>query len=301
MSSLGDRVEQLPAVRFWKRFTAASPGVLAAAVAYNLFFALVPMVAVLLIIASLIGRDVVATERSLTVILPEGVARSLAGLLQSVADLLPANRGAVIAVSLVVAGWSASRGVLTIIRVLASIEGFDEDRSWWEVRLIAIGLTVVGGVVFLLTLILIPIGGVIAERLEETTGITWIHVLWNAARIPLASLGMLGFLWLFYRYGPPRRLPGTFSAALAATTGIVLFSLAFQAYLDRAGALGSTVAVFGSVALLLLWLYVIAYVIIMAAAVSAALARRWAGRRTAQPSDDDTPRAEQAGDVEVQQ
>lgn len=259
---------------------------LAAAVAYNLFFALVPMAAVLLIVASLIGRDAVSTEQSLSVVLPEGMAKALAGLLGSVAGLLPTNRGAVIAVSLVVAGWSASRGVLTVIRVLASIEGFEEDRPWWQVRLIAIGLTVVGGVVFVLTLILIPIGGVIAERLEETTGITWIHVLWSAARIPLASLGMLAFMWLFYRYGPPRRLPGTFVASLAATTGIVLFSLAFQAYLDRAGALGSTVAVFGSVALLLLWLYAIAYVIIIAAAVSAALAKRWSGRRTVDEPED---------------
>ncbi|NIA26096.1 MAG: hypothetical protein GWP04_11090, partial [Gammaproteobacteria bacterium] len=286
MKPILDRIERQPVVRFWKRFSAAGPGVLAAAVAYNLFFALVPVAAVLLIVASLFGKDAKATEDALTGLLPADMAKTVAQVLSSVAELLPESRGAFIAVSLFIAGWSASRGVITLIRVLRQIEGLDEDRPWWKVRLIAIGLTVGGAVVFSLTMVLIPVGGVIADRLEETTGIGWIHMVWSALRIPIAALGILVFLWLFFRYGPPRRLPGIGLAAPLAAGGIVGFSLAFQAFIDwRGGAPGATFAVF-TLAVLLLWLYVIAYVVIVSASLAAALARRF-GRSTLDPGTDE--------------
>lgn len=275
MKPIIDRVERQPALRFWKRFTAAQPGVLAAAVAYNLFFALVPVAAVLLIVASLFGRDINATEEALTGVLPADLAKTVARILNGVSDVLPEGKGAIIAISLVVAGWSASRGVITLIRVMRQIEDLDEDRPWWKVRLVAIGLTMAGALQFTLTMVLIPVGGVIADRLEDTTGIGGIHTVWNALRIPIAALGILVFLWLFFRYGPPRRLPGIGLASVLATGGIVGFSLAFQAFIDRqGGAPGATFAVF-TLAVLLLWLFVIAYVIIVSASVSAAVARRF--------------------------
>ena len=287
MKPIIDRIERQPAARFWRRFSAAEPGVLAAAVAYNLFFALVPVAAVLLIVASLLGKDVSATEAALTGLLPAEMARTVAQVLNSVAELLPDAKGVFIAVGLIVAGWSASRGVMTLIRVLRQIEELDEDRPWWKVRLVAIGLTVGGAVVFALTMVLIPAGGIIADRLEETTGIGGLHTAWSALRIPIAALGILVFLWLFYRYGPPRRLPGIRFASLLAAAGIVGFSLVFQAFIDwQGGAPGATFAVF-TLAVLLLWLYVIAYVIIVSASVAAAVARRF-GHATLEEEEGET-------------
>jgi len=268
-----ERIERQPAVRFVKRFSAADPGVLAAAVAYNLFFALVPVAAVLLIVASLFGKDAQATEAALSGVLPPDMAKTVAQVINGVAGVLPDRRGAFIVIGVLIAGWSASRGVLTLIRVLRQIEELEEDRPWWKVRLISITLTLGGAIVFALTAVLIPVGGVIADRLEATTGIGGIHTLWTASRIPIASLGILTFLWLFYRYGPPRRLPGIGLASTMSTAGIVGFSLAFQWFIDwQGGAPGATFAVF-TLAVLLLWLFVIAYVIILSASVSAEVVR----------------------------
>ncbi len=257
-----------------KRFSSAEPGVLAAAVAYNLFFALVPIAAVLLLVASLFGKDASATEGALSGMLPSDMARQIAEVIKGVAQVLPSQTGAFIVVGILVAGWSASRGVLTLIRVLRQIEELEEDRPWWKVRLVSIMLTMGGAIVFALTMLLIPVGGVIADRLEATTGISGIHTVWSSLRIPFASAGVLVFLWLFYRYGPPRRLPGIGLASFASTAGIVGFSLAFQLFIDWfGGAPGATFAVF-TLAVLLLWLYIIAYVIILAASVAAEISRR---------------------------
>ena len=86
---------------------------------------------------------------------------------------------------------------------------------------------------------------------------------------------MLIFLVALYRFGPPAPLPGRWLAALLASVGIVGASLGFRLYLERVGAAGGTLAVFGAIAVLLLWLHVIAYVIIVAAAFSAATFRKW--------------------------
>ncbi len=266
-------LDHQPTVRFVKRFAASEPSVLAAAVAYNTFFALVPIAAVLLIVASLFGKDASSTETALSAVLPPDMAKQIAEILNSVAQVLPDRKGVFIVVGLVIAGWSASRAVLTMIKVLRQIEELEEDRPWWKIRLVAIGLTFGGGVMLFITMLLIPVGGVIADHLEASTGINWIHTVWTALRIPIAALGILSFLWLFYRYGPPRRLPGIRLASVLSALGIVGSSLVFQAFIDWRGAPGATFAVF-TLAVLLLWLYIIAYVVILAASVSAEFARR---------------------------
>lgn len=49
---------------FWQRFIAADPGLLAAAIAFNGFFALVPSAFAFLTAASLLGRDDAAFVRT---------------------------------------------------------------------------------------------------------------------------------------------------------------------------------------------------------------------------------------------
>lgn len=76
-------------------------------------------------------------------------------------------------------------------------------------------------------------------------------------------------------------------ASFIATAGVLGASLGFRFYLDQVGSVGAnTLTVFGTFAVLLLWLYLIAYVIIIAAAVGASLSRRLERRRAG--SNDET-------------
>lgn len=112
---------------------------------------------------------------------------------------------------------------------------------------------------------------------------------WEALAMPLGSVGLLLFLVTLYRFGPPRRLPGMWLAAFLATVGAVGASLGFRFYLGQAGAVGSsTLAVFTGVGVLLLWLYLIAWVIMIAAAVGASVARRIERRRDGEAQAEDT-------------
>ena len=67
------------------------------------------------------------------------------------------------------------------------------------------GLTVAVGLALILSLVLIIAGRSIRDWLQEITNLAWPIDLWAALRIPVASLGLLGFFWLLYRFAPPRR------------------------------------------------------------------------------------------------
>ena len=283
-----DRIGEMPVIKFWVRFSAAGPAVLAGAIAYNIIFALVPGAVVLLTAASFFGKTAEAqaeTVRVISLIAPVDVAEFIGSALGDTSRIVDNREGVVIVLGAVLALWFGTRGVLTIMRVLTRVEGIEEDRPWWETRLIATGLTVAVGLALALSSVLIIAGRAIRDWLQEITQLAWPIDLWAALRIPVASLSVLGFFWLLYRFGPPRRLPGTWLAALMATVGMVGFSLGLQYYLNSAGGLGATYATFGAVALLLLWLFVVSYLIIVAGSVAAATARRRQRRRSGDMSD----------------
>lgn len=277
--SLKRRVDDLPAVSFLRRFTAAGPSVLAAAVAFNLFFALVPGLASGLAAASFFGRDQAAiqqTEDFLDAVAPGEVATFVSNtVLPDVAAAVEENQGLFILISTLVSLWLASRGVVTLQRVLARIEGMDEDRSWIRVRIVGMLLTVGALLALLLSGLLLVASNAIADTLRGATDISWIVTAWEALALPLGSVGLFLFLVGLYRFGPPRRLPGLWLASTLATIGAVAASLGFRLFLDQAGTVGSsTLAVFTGFGVLLLWLYLIAWVIMIAAALAATVSRR---------------------------
>lgn len=283
-----DRIGEVPVVRFWVRFSAAGPAVLAGAIAYNIIFALIPGGVVLITAASFFGKTTEAqdeTVRVLSLIAPEDVANAIKDVLAAASGIVTGREGIVIVFGAVLALWFGTRAVLTIMRVLTRVEGIDEDRPWWETRLIATGLTIAVGLALALSSVLIIAGQAIRDWLQELTQLAWPVEWWAALRIPVASISLLGFFWLLYRFAPPRRLPGTWMAAFMATGGMVGLSLGLQYYLDKAGGLGATYATFGAVGLLLLWLFVVSYMIIVSGSVAAAAARRRQARRSGQSAD----------------
>lgn len=279
--TLRDRLDA--PIRFWERFNEAGPSVLAAAVAYNIFFALVPAAVALVAGASTFGRSdeaIARTEDALSQLAPRSVVEWITDVLAAASADIDTSRILVVVLSVVVALFLASRAVLTLQRVLARIEGMSEDRSWWKVRLIGMALSAGIGLALVLTSVLLVAGEWIAQALATLIDAEWVVRVWEAASLPVGAVGVLLFLAAFYRWGPPRPLPGLWLAALTSTVGIVAASLGFRLYVRQAGELG-TFAIIGAVAILLLWLFVISYVIMITAAVSAAASRWWSQRTRA--------------------
>lgn len=285
MANTIDRLAGSPPVRFWRRFASAGPGVLAAAVAYNLFFALVPAGIPLVVGASFFGRNAEAQEQTeifLREALPAETASSIADALGTAWNSVEGTQGLVVAVSLLISLWAGSRGVNTIIRVLARIERMDDERSWWRRRLIAVALTLGAGATLILTGVLIVAGTGIAEWLQRLVDVDWIVPVWERLAVPVGVLGLFGYLTALYRWGPPERLPGFWVAAFVGAIGTIAVSLGFRLFVENSGGLGGAFLAFTTVAVLLFWLFLVSYVIILSAAIGASVARRWTVRSDGQ-------------------
>lgn len=269
----------------WARgFFDSGLSMLAAAVAFNLFFALVPTLFAVLAGLSVLGRSdetVSGAADAITDLVPHSVATFLtdpdSGLLVEVARYLQGSTAWVIVLTLVIALWSGSRGSLTLVSALTRLEGATETRPWWKLKLTGMALTGV----FALTLLVGSVTLVAGARIDQWLGerLSWIGPV-SIIAIPGSAMIILLFLVGLYRWGPPRPLPGAWPAATWATVGILGVSLAMRwglGWLPQPASL----AVLGGVAILLAWLNVVSWVILVAASSAATVSRGGAGSSAA--------------------
>jgi membrane protein len=252
----------------------------AAAVAFNSFFALVPLLLVAVAAASFLGRDLDALDRtmdSVELFAPVAVTDVIRDVIIDVESRLDGRQTLLVVVGALAALFIGSRAVLAMQRALARVEGQMEHRPMWEVRLTGVGLTLAAGTALVGTTFLLVLGGAFSDFIEDKTGIGLLATLFELLRIPLASLGLFVFLRVFYHWGPPEPLPAAGTAALVATTGTVAASLLFGWYLSQADEFGTTVGALGGFAFALLWLYVGALATIVGAAL---VTNAWRYRET---------------------
>lgn len=242
----------------------------AAAVAFNSFFALVPLLLVAVASASFLGRDLEAldsTLESVELFAPVAVTEVIRDVIVDVDEQLDGRQTLLVVIGVLGSLFIGSRAVIAMQRALARVEGQAEHRPRWEIRLTGIALTMAAGTALVGTTVLLVLGGTFSEFIEDKTGVDLLAVLFDLLRIPLASLGLFAFLRVFYHWGPPEPLPAAGTAAAVATAGTVGASLLFGLYLSNADALGTTIGALGGVAFALVWLYIGALATIIGAAV----------------------------------
>lgn len=237
-----------------------------AAIAYNSLFAMVPLAVALIAILTLFDvTDEVLGELSrwMTEHLTPDTAAFLTSLLNDSVGWFDSSRGIILLLSLIVALWSGSRAVYAVQKALRTVEGIEDTRGYLVSRSFGIGLTVVAGIGVLVAYIVAAAGELVWEWVEDRAGVGTAF----AAQITLLLVAIAwgwGLLWVIYRWGPPRSLPrpALISAIVAAL--LVLGSyLAFEVVPSSS----SSLAVFGTIGILLVWLYYIGIVVVGAPTV----------------------------------
>jgi len=259
------------AVALFRRVKGVGLSLQAAAVSYNAFLALVPLIIALLGVAALIGQSAEAitrVERALAPVAPDSVVDFIIDLMRDAGQRVGDSGGLLVIVSAVVALYLGSRAVVALQRAIAVVDHQWEARKGVSIRLVAIALTIAGGLALLVTSALLVAGRELFEFLANLTGIDALAGLWAWLRLPVAALGLYAFLLAFYHFGPPHPLPRTWMAALVATGGALVGSLGFGLYLAISPDLGPTFGTLGVVAIALVWLYMGALAILFGAVVA---------------------------------
>ena len=253
------------------RVRAAGLSLPAAAVAYNAFLAMVPLILALLGVASIIGQSAAAVDRvqrALDPVVPGSVVRFIVDLMRESAVRVGDSGPLLVVASAVVALFLGSRAVVALQRATAAVDHQAEARQGASIRITAIALTVAGGLALLVTSLMLVAGRELFEFLAHLTGFAAFDELWVWLRVPVSAFGLFGFLLAFYHFGPPKPLAWSWVAALVATGVAILGSLGFGLYLALSPDLGPTFGTLGAVAVALVWLYVGALAILLGAVVA---------------------------------
>jgi membrane protein len=244
---------------------------LAAGVAFKLLLALFPALIAAVSLWGLLADPETITEQisGLVSALPEEVGGIIEQQLTQVAGAGAGALSWTLALSILLALWSASAGMAGLIEGCNAAYDEVEGRSFLRKRALALGFTVAGMVFLLLTLGLIAV----LPAVLGTLGLGSAAEL--AVRIgqwPLLALLAMGAIALIYRYAPDRDEPQLRWATGGAVLATVLWLLAsaiFTVYVQVAGNFAETYGALAGVIVLMLWLYLTAFSILLGAEFNA--------------------------------
>ncbi|MEE8456629.1 MAG: YihY/virulence factor BrkB family protein [Acidimicrobiia bacterium] len=239
----------------------ADPLLMGAAFAYNSLFAVVPLALAFVSVLTLLDttqKVLGDAEEFINEALPADIADFLNQILRESVEVVASNRLVIIVVTLLVALWSGSRAVYTVQKALRLVEDSEVEVGYVHMRVTGILVTVGGGVGVVAAYALLVLGRGLTGRLASL--LPWGLPLGQFLLAGVAALWIFVLLFAVYRWGAPQ--PIRRPAATSALVTTVLFVGTWVGFSLVPSETAVAVAVFGTIGLVLLWLYGIGVVVV---------------------------------------
>lgn len=235
-------------------------------VAFFGFVALFPAMIAALSLYGLVSSpsDVVDQIDNLSNGLPHSTRTLLVDQLQGVASSANSSLTVGFLVSVLAALYAASKGMKALVEGINIAYDEREDRGFLKVRLIAYGLTVGAVLLVVMTVALITVLPSLGDDLLGSAGTTIASVV----RWPLLTVTMLLGLAIIYRFAPARAEPRwewVSPGSVAATVLWIVGSVLFAVYVNNFGSYDETYGSIGAIIVLMLWIYLTAFVVLLGA------------------------------------
>jgi membrane protein len=252
----------------------------AAALAYSWLFAIFPFFIFLLALLPYLPTYAKARAREeihveLKQMIPESADMIWHNINDNYLSLLYQPRGMLLYVGLGVALWAASSGISMTMSALDKCYDIERSRPFYIQRPLAILLTIVIIVLLLLVALLLPIGSIVKVWIIDigyATRLSTPIMLFDILRWTLSVLFMMTILSIVYHMGPAIRHPYRWLSPGAVFSVIVwvVLAMAFRVYVDRIGGKGyeKTYGTVGGVAILMLFFYIDALVLLVGAEIN---------------------------------
>ena len=273
--------------RAWAEVSDQNLFLIAGGVTYAVLLALFPGLAALVSLYGL-AFDAAQIEKqvaALSGVLPAQTQELLSQQLHSLVEASSSALGFAAVVGLLLALWSASRGMSGLITAINIAYEEKERRSFLKFNLIAIGLTiglVVGGILAIALIAVLPAA---MQLVEIGSATKWLLLL---VQWPLLIILVLAGLAVLYRFGPDRDKPQwrwVTPGAIAATALWIVASVGFTVYVANFNSYDKTYGSLGGVVILLTWLYLSALMVLLGAVINAQ-----SERQTRKDSTEGAPR-----------
>ncbi|MBQ2245408.1 MAG: YihY/virulence factor BrkB family protein [Oscillospiraceae bacterium] len=245
--------------------------------AYTTFYIILSVFPVLVILFAILGHTAFGLEEFLPILeqfIPEAFLPMVMQILEGAYEH---SSGTVLSVSALSALWSASRGVLGLLRGLDAVFGLREGRSYLRTRGLCMLYTFLFLLVLVLTLVLHVFGTALLDYLRMTTQPLLLFLMDVIDLRYVLLLGVQTALFTaMYACLPDRRhrfrqcLPG----ALVASVGWIGFSKLFSLYVEHFPSYANIYGSVYAVALAMLWLFCCVCIIFYGAALDRWLMER---------------------------
>ena len=279
--------------RVWTEIGEDHVGLIAAGCAFYGLLAIFPGLVAAMALAGLFTdpSTIVNQLETLTRVIPTEAAAIVIDQAKAVAGSDNGGLGLAALLGLGTAFYSATAGMAAVIEGLNVAFDVKEPRGFFRAIVVKGSLTlglILGFFAIVLVLVALPI---VLNFLRLPTDTVWYVML---VRWPVVLILVAAGLAVLYRYGPARAdrtwrwiTPGAAIACLLWIAG----SLAFGYYAGNFGSYNETFGALGGVIILLMWLWLSAYIILLGAEIDAeieAQAKQDPAPATADPATADS-------------
>ena len=252
---------------------------LAAGLAYRFLFAIFPFGIFLAALASFVaqwagwGDPTDEILAALSDNLPREVAAQVAPQLETV---LGEAQPGLMSIGALVALWAATGGISSLMGAMNKAYDVEETRNFFLKNALAVALTLIGSVGILVAFVTIVGGSVVTEQAIERLGLgasTWDAIA--LLRWPLVLVLVAVAVASLFRFGPNVAVSyrWTLVGGAVFAVGWLIATSAFSLYVANFGSYANTYGALGGVIVLMLWFYLTALLLLLAAEVTSVLAK----------------------------
>jgi membrane protein len=266
----GLTVRQL-ASRVWREYGEDEVSDRAAALSYYFLFSLFPA---LLFLTALLGMlPIPGLMERLMAYVDQTLPGDAASVIdKTLTEIMRGSRGSLLSIGALVALWSGSNGMGSVMVALNVAYDVEDARPWWRRRLVAIALTVGFSLFILAGLIAMVFGPRLATIAAGWFGLGDLFTsIWTVASVPVAMLFVTMGIALVYYLAPAARQEWRWVTPGSAVALVLWLAMSFglRFYVTHFGNYNATYGSIGGVILLMLWLYLTGIALLLGAEVNA--------------------------------
>lgn len=251
---------------------------IAAAVAYNFFFSIFPLLLFAAPLLALVGNKQQLFNWILGQLagsVPPAAYTLLAGVARDV--VFAPNAPGLVSIGAVLTLYSASNIFGSLMGALNIAYHVKNDRRpWWKQRLIQLGMVVVAGGLMTLAAAVMIAGPNIVDTVARFTHLDSLTKWgWMILQYPLAATFLVSAFWLMYYILPdfPQHKRQILVGAVIAAALWVLATTLFRLYVINFTTFNKAYGTVGAVLLLLSWMYYSMVVVLAGGELNAELAK----------------------------
>ena len=202
---------------------------------------------------------------------------SVSIILAVLADTVTPTRGALLSFGILGTLWTASGGVSAAIEALNIAYDVQETRPFWKTRPLAMGLTVILGLLLMGALGVMIVGPRFGVWLSKTLHLSaaWVYA-WPVVHWSIAVGFTVLAVELLYFWAPnvKQRFWATVPGAVLSVGSWILMSYLLGIYFRRFANFNKIYGTLGAGIALMVWLYWTGFTMLVGAEVNAELAKR---------------------------